>query len=215
MVEEARLERGSRGLYGAEMLEMSLHHERGSMVLDDLRALPQSPLIVAEGSTLPAGAVPDRSRAVWLLPTADFQRAQLEQRSLNRGQRELFRLLSETIQREVTEHGLPRLAVDGSLGVDATVSAVERLFSDALAEGPRAETLAERRELLHEANRAIVAQVRGYYARPWADGDADEVLRSFLCECGRPSCSLSVDARVGEAAAKRVLASGHVEPIEP
>jgi hypothetical protein len=41
----------------AEMLDMSLHAERGPMVLDDLRALPDSPLVVAEGSTLPAQAV--------------------------------------------------------------------------------------------------------------------------------------------------------------
>jgi hypothetical protein len=55
------------------MLELSLHAARGPMVLDDLRALPDSPLVVAEGSTLPAQAVSSgiasRSRAVWLLPT--------------------------------------------------------------------------------------------------------------------------------------------------
>jgi len=55
-----------------QMLDISLHAERGPMVLDDLRALPDSPLVVAEGSTLPAQAVSsgiaDRSRAVWLLP---------------------------------------------------------------------------------------------------------------------------------------------------
>jgi hypothetical protein len=63
------------------MLDMSLHAERGPMVLDDLRAIPDSPLVVAEGSTLPAQAVSsglaDRSRAVWLIPTDDFQRALL------------------------------------------------------------------------------------------------------------------------------------------
>lgn len=44
----------------AELLELSLHWERGSMVVDDLLALPRSPLVVAEGSTLPAAAVHDR-----------------------------------------------------------------------------------------------------------------------------------------------------------
>jgi hypothetical protein len=38
------------------------------MVIDDLRALPDSPLVVAEGSTLPAAAlssgVAERSQAV-------------------------------------------------------------------------------------------------------------------------------------------------------
>jgi hypothetical protein len=64
-----------------QMLDMSLHAERGPMVLDDLRALPDSPLVVAEGSTLPAHAVSsgiaDCSRAVWFLPTDEFQRALL------------------------------------------------------------------------------------------------------------------------------------------
>ena len=41
----------------AELLAMSLHAERGPMVVEDLRALPDTPLIVAEGSTLPAWVV--------------------------------------------------------------------------------------------------------------------------------------------------------------
>jgi hypothetical protein len=192
-----------------EMLAMSLHRDRGSMVVDDLRALPRSPLVVAEGTTLPANSVPDRSRAVWLLPTREFQAAQFEQRRLSRGPRELFLLLTERIQGEVAEHDLPTLVVDRSHGVDATVEAVERLLADALVEGPHAGTLAERRALLREANEAIVAQLRGYYARPWAQGNADEVVRSFHCECGDRSCELSVKVRVGEAAAGRVLAAGH------
>jgi hypothetical protein len=40
-----------------ELLELSLHAERGAMVLDDVRALPRSPLVVAEGAPLPASAV--------------------------------------------------------------------------------------------------------------------------------------------------------------
>ena len=36
----------------AEILELSLHRERGTMIADDLRRLPTSPLIVAEGSTV-------------------------------------------------------------------------------------------------------------------------------------------------------------------
>jgi hypothetical protein len=193
----------------AEMLEMSLHRERGAMVVDELQALPRSPLVVAEGTTLPAGAVPDRSRAVWLRPTPEFQQAQFEQRRLPRGPLELYLLLTETIQREAAQHDLPTVVVDRSHGIDATVDAVERLLARALADGPRAETLSERKSLLREANEAIVAQLRGYYARPWADGHADDAVRSFHCECGDPSCELCVDVRVGEAAAARVLAAGH------
>jgi len=192
-----------------EMLELSLHRERGPMVVDDLLALPSSPLVIAEGSTLPAAAVDDRSRAVWLIPTPEFQRARLEERGLRRGAKELFLLLAGTIEREARDRGVPILLVDGARGVDATVAAVERRFEAALCEGPLAETGAERRALLREANEAVVAQVRGYYARPWADGDPDEVVRTFLCECGGTLCHASVDVRVEVAADAPVLATGH------
>ena len=153
----------------SQMLDMSLHAERGPMVLDDLRAIPDSPLVVAEGSTLPAQAVSsglaDRSRAVWLIPTDDFQRALLGARDTPPGPTALYLLLRDRIAREASQHGAPTLSLDGSLDLEATVAAVEELFAAALAEGPCAETRAERRALLREANEAIVAQVRGYYAR--------------------------------------------------
>ena len=49
------------------------------MVVDDLAGLPDHPLVVAEGTTLPARAV-DPARSVWLLPTPEFQRARLDAR---------------------------------------------------------------------------------------------------------------------------------------
>jgi hypothetical protein len=196
-----------------EMLDMSLHAERGPMVLDDLRALHDSPLVVAEGSTLPAQAISsgiaDRSRAVWLLPTDDFQRALLGARNMPPGPTALYLLLRERIAREASEHGAPTLIVDGSLGLEATVAVVEELFAEALAEGPRAETPAERRALLREANQAIVAQVRGHFARPWAEGDAHPIVREFLCECGSTSCHASVHVPVAAVMAGAVLAPGH------
>ena len=194
----------------AEMSELSLHRERGPMVADDLRALPRSPLVVAEGTVLPAAAAPDRSRALWLLPTPEFQRARLEERGLSDGARAFYLLLAETIEREAREHDVPILAVGSERGIAATVAAVERHFEAALAEGPRAKTVAERRALLREANEAVVAQLRGYYARPWADGDAEAVVRTFLCECGDRTCETSVDVQVGAAAAVPVLAAEHV-----
>ena len=64
----------------AELVEMSLHRKRGPMILDDLRRLPESPLVVAEGSTVSPSGVADRSRAVWLLPSPEFQQARLADR---------------------------------------------------------------------------------------------------------------------------------------
>lgn len=53
---------------------MSLHRERGPMTLDDLRALPTQPLIVAEGTQITPRIVPPNGSAVWLLPSLQTQR---------------------------------------------------------------------------------------------------------------------------------------------
>jgi hypothetical protein len=180
----------------AEMLEMSLHSERGQMVLDDLAALPPEPLVIAEGSTLPARAA-DPKRAVWLIPTPELQRARLTAQGTTGGAAELYALLNDVIAREVAEHALPTLLVDGSQSIEETVAAVEDRFADAIAAGPRAQTTDERRALLREINEAIVAQVRAYYARPWAEGDADAVVRTFVCECGELECDVEFELSVG------------------
>jgi hypothetical protein len=188
---------------------MSLHRERGAMVVDDLAALPPAPLVVAEGSTLPASAVSDRSRALWLIPTAEFQRAALAAAGRTGGRARLDLLLRDVIAAEAAEHDVPVLEVDGSAGVDTTTDAVAQRFAAALAAGPRASTHAERRALLREANEAVVAQVRGYYARPWADGDPDAVVRTFACECGEAACDVDLQLTVAAVAAAPALAPGH------
>lgn len=195
-------------LPAAEALAGSLHHDRGPMVVDDIRRLPASPLVVAEGSVL-SPALAERSHALWLLPTPAFQRAQLDERALPDGARALYLLLAETIERDARAHDVPVLEVDGSLSIEETVTAVEAHFAATLARGPRAATLAERRELLREANAAVVMQVRSFYARPWARGDAETVERAFLCECGDTGCSESVEATVAAAAARPLLAATH------
>jgi hypothetical protein len=98
-------------------------------------------------------------------------------------------------------------------GAEATVAAVEELFAGALAEGPRAETAAERRALLREANEAVVAQCLAYLARPWTSGDAESMVRRFVCECDDVECDVPVELAVAAfqrtAAARPVVAAGH------
>ena len=190
-----------------ELFAMSLHRERGPMVVDDLRAMPPTPLTVAEGRTVSAALVAEPGRSVWLLPTPKLQ----EQRLLERDGRalELYALLSEEIEREARDHAAPILMLDGSETIAETVAAVEQLFADALKAGRRAESPAERRALLRESNLAVVEQIRAFYAGPWAEGEADTVERSFLCECGDPGCDASVIAPLGAVAAAPAFASGH------
>jgi hypothetical protein len=196
-----------------ELLELSLNAERGPMIVDDLSRLPTSPLIVAEGAPVPADVLrsgaAERSRVVWLIPTRDVQATRLEERGLPPGPRRLYRLLAEVVEREAREQDVPMLTVDGALGLDGLVAAVEERFGAALAEGPRAETAAERRALLREANEAVAAQIRGYYARPWAEGDAHGTVGTFACECGDRSCDANVEIAVGALSDGPVLAPGH------
>ena len=100
------------------------------MVIDDVRALPTAPIIVAEGSTVPASIVgdgiADRTRAVWLLPTEGFQQAQLAGHVA--GARRLYSLLRNVIEQEARAYGAPVLSVDGTRGVDEITRAVEGTF---------------------------------------------------------------------------------------
>ena len=85
---------------------------------------------------------------------------------------------------------------------------VEHLFAAALAEGPRAETLPERRELLREANQMVVSQCFDYLARSWSEGDPKWFVRAFICECDDPECTAIGELPIS-AANVRVLAPGH------
>lgn len=201
------------GHSAAELLDMSLHRERGQMVVDDLASLPTSPLVVAEGTVLPAWAVTagsaQRSRAIWLIPTQAFHDQQLAARGMAGEPLLLYQSLRGVIQQEAREHGVATLALDGSQDAATVYQAVEQLFEPELTSGPTATRALERGVLLREANLAIVGQVRGFYARPWAEGDPDIVVRSFSCECGSVSCAASLVCSVGEAANAPVLAPGH------
>jgi hypothetical protein len=197
----------------AEMLEMSLHRERGAMVMDDLATLPTAPMILAEGSPLPATAVSsgiiEPTQAVWLVPTTEFQRARLDAAATPDGHARLYRLLRDVIEREAHDNNVAIVTVDGSKSVSEITAIVDRRFAAALAHGPRAGTISERQTLLREMNDAVIEQIRGYHARPWAGGDPEAVAPSFVCECGQPACDADVSRTVGEVSAGPAYARGH------
>jgi hypothetical protein len=172
-----------------ELLATSLYRERGAMVLADLAALPDHPLVVAEGSVIPPAP-----GALWLIPR---QAARFD----GHPDAALYRALHDVAEADAREHGLAVVR-----DVPDRVAAAEAHFADALRAGPHAKTRAERQALLREANLAVVAQIRGYHARPWAHGDPQAVRASFMCECGDPACEREVETTVGAAAAAPVLA---------
>ena len=51
------------------------------------------------------------------------------------------------------------------------------------------------------ANEAVVAQARGYLARPWSSGDEATFVRTFLCECDDPECTAVFELAVADYAA--------------
>ena len=74
-----------------------------------------------------------------------------------------------------------------------TVDALERHFDD-LSGG--VTTHGERIALIREANLAIADQVRAFYARGDAQGDPEQVVQRFACECGHPACQDFFEAPV-------------------
>ena len=106
-------------------------------------------------------------------------------------------------------HGAPNLVVDGSTGLPEVFDTVERLFSNAIAAGPRAQTRGQRQALLREMNLADVAQVRACHRRSWAKGDPDSVVRPFVCECADPACAVDLELPVAQLADGPAMAPGH------
>lgn len=175
--------------------------ERQAMVVADLAALPVSPLVVAEGALLP----PDKAeptRSVWLVPTREFQ-------ARHRHDPERRTEPMDVVVAAATRHGIPIVVIDGSRTVAEIAAEVESRFAGALAAGPRATTLIERRALLREANLDVVNQIRAGCSRPWATADPDVQVRTFTCECGETSCDADVETTVGIAATRPLFAGGH------
>jgi len=173
-----------------EIFDLWIHWERGPMIVDDVRALPRVPMIVVEGTTVPA----DRSPALWLSRPSAWP------------DNPVFRRFADAIVEQGERHGVPVLLNENPL--EETIAAVEQHFAEALALGPRAESLEERRALLREANEALVWQVRTGTARPWATGDPESVTRDFLCECDDPECRALLTVPVAEF--ERLAATGAV-----
>ena len=128
----------------AVMLE-TFHGFQGEgfdLVLEDLRALPADPPVLAEGfSLLPRLVAPLLSgprQAVWLLPTPEFRRAAFESRGstwaiptrTSDPQRALANLLArdqlftEQLRAQARAARLQTVDVDGSLDVTESVARV-------------------------------------------------------------------------------------------
>lgn len=193
------------------MVAMSLHVERGPMVVEDVRRQPRTPLLIAEGSTVPARIVSegvDPARTLWLLTSAEVQRERLTERSTAPGPLRLYLRLGEIIAAEAAAHRPRVLWVEGDRSAEDTLAEADLLFAEALAAGPLARSGEERRALLREMNRDRLLQISGYYARPWATGDPGDVPLELACECGDAACSVDVRTTLRDLSTP-ILAPGH------
>lgn len=198
-----------------DMVAMSLHYERGVMTVEDLQALPKSPLIVAEGTQITPRIVPAGAAAIWLLPSVETQRVRWIEKHGPDSWPGWTLAGGNAIREEIRSAGVRVLVVD-DLDPEQTLRAVESIFEDALTAGPTAATGDERRQLLRYANQTLLQQSRTFLARPWANAEPGMSTRSFLCECGRPDCWATVDLPITsfpgdtQPGDKRLLAPGHL-----
>jgi hypothetical protein len=205
--------------------------ERCRLMVEDIDALLDVPLVVAEGTPLlpwlVAGRVAGPDRAVWLVPSPEFQRARLVERPRvefeqtsdpdraleNRIAREIA--VGALIERDARERGFRVIRVDGSLGVEEVAGLVEEAFGDAIAAGPRASTPAERLELRRRHNRQVLSQVSAYFSRVPCAGDPAASPVPFGCECAASGCLVRTFVPLDAAAetfardGARLLADGH------
>jgi hypothetical protein len=171
--------------------------EQFELMLEDLRAYPKSPPIVAEGpQLLPELVGPE---AVFIVPTVEFQRDLLRRRQPNRRPQVVERdaLLAQAIREQATQLGRTVIDMDGSLGPDALVARLEALFAHALA-APR--PLPDLQVMRRDENEAVCANLA-----------AAGIPRSlFACECGRRGCTERVELTTAEfSRTQRVVAPAH------
>jgi hypothetical protein len=188
-----------------EFLEYS--RDRFRMIVDDLRALPSCPGIVAEGPQLlpelvaPLLARPDA--AVWLAPARRLQRELLDARPSSIPERTSARertrrnmlernlLLAAALRDDAHGRGLSVIEVNG---YDGLVEIVESRLG-ALVEVPR---VADVRDVRRAENLAVADQIGRYYASPEAPPGATMPSYPFACDCGRVGCLETVELPVGE-----------------
>jgi 2-phosphoglycerate kinase len=126
--------------------EVAFYYEEFALILADLLALPEAPPILAEGAALlPACVSPlllDPRRAMWVVPTREFQLHHYSHRQWSRevvsdcsDPDQAFRNWMERdirfamfVSQEATARRLPVLIVDGQRSLTENTETVERHF---------------------------------------------------------------------------------------
>jgi hypothetical protein len=178
-------------------------HEMHLRALVELAHLPPMPTVV-EGPQVQPDLVPDGDRAVFLIPTPDFQTNVLEPRPMPSSdpQRALQnrlikdRIYADRIAARAQAAGYAVLDVEGTHDLADEVAAVLQIEPEPI------DLAAARRW----ENKVVAANLRAWLDSPEAPREPLGAL-SFACECGTPSCDKRVEMTLDEfVAADRVIA---------
>jgi len=182
-------------------------------VLEDLPSLPGQPAVLVEGPQVVPDALPEDARAVFLIPTPEFQHANLSARPMTTSdpaQALANRLVKDPLYADrvaevARERGFSVIAVDGTRPPEAIAAQVEREFRDFFAASQPVDLTAVRRW----ENEKIARNVRAWAAT----GDRRtraEMPVPFACECGRVGCGERAPRTLAALdAGEPVLAEGH------
>lgn len=182
-------------------------------LLEDVPSLPEQPVVLVEGPQIVPDLLPEGARAIFLIPSSEFQRDVLTPRPMpssdparalaNRLVKD--RLYADRVADLARERGFTVLEVDGSLSPDDVLQRVEVEFSNVLAASDPVDLPAVRRW----ENEKIARNVRAWHA----SGDhrtAHDMPVPFACECGRLGCGERVSLTLVDFdRCERVLATGH------
>jgi 2-phosphoglycerate kinase len=125
---------------------IACYREHFTLVLEDILSLPRRKSLLVEGTALlptqVADVLPHQSRAIWLIPTADFQRAHYSRRDWVPGileqcskPEEAFHnwmerdiRFAQWIEAEACATHLPVLRVDGTRTIEQNAESIARHF---------------------------------------------------------------------------------------
>lgn len=182
-------------------------------VLEDLESLPAQPSVLVEGPQIVLDLLPEGARAVFLIPTADFQRETLSPRPMPSSdpQRALAnrlakdRIYADRVAELARRRGFPVIEVDGKRNPKEICAELERRFSGFFGASEPFDLAGARRW----ENEKIVSNVRSWIA----SGDhrmSNELPIPLACECGRLGCGERVGVTLSELdLSEPVLAPGH------
>lgn len=160
-------------------------------VLEDLRSLPVRPAVVVEGPQVVPDFLPAGANAVFLIPTPEFQRANLSVRPMPSSDPQLAlanrlvkdRLYADRVAELAQERGYTVISVDGIRGPEEIRAQVEDEFSGFLAANEPVDLPAARRW----ENEKIARNVRSWTATGDHRTSSDMTI-PFACECGQLGC---------------------------